>query len=412
MKFTITREANHRIYLYSVRAIYGRTLFRASFLVSATGVVEMLDDAPLAELPQPLQRPFEPLAARERPLFDLLSSVAPGLKRPTSARFPGLLEPDPDLDRFTFFLEPDEASAVIAGRPAPPKAIQVFERIEPAPTPEAAEHYRRFAKLVEPCPLAPIPDLSAWAATLRAEFPWFEPVTAWLLRQLAVGLHGDGAFYCSPLLLLGAPGVGKTAYMGRMAELSGLPFRSLALAGQSDNRLLSGTARGWATGRPSLPVVSIADGGVANPLLLLDELDKAGGGDVNGRVHDTLLELLEPASARRFYDEYLCGHADLSRVSYVATANRADRLPSTLLSRFHVLRVDAPEPGHYPAIVRRTVAAFAARHGVHPAFIEPFDEPEWRWLGRQFHSPRRAKQATELLLGHRLLRPSRPEAVH
>ena|GEM_PF-6205270 len=77
-------------YLYSVRVIYGRNLFRASFLVSATGVVEMLDDEPLAELPQPLQRPFEPLAARERPLFDGLSGVAPGLKRPNPLGAPGV----------------------------------------------------------------------------------------------------------------------------------------------------------------------------------------------------------------------------------------------------------------------------------------------------------------------------------
>ncbi|MGB4948011.1 MAG: AAA family ATPase, partial [Candidatus Competibacter denitrificans] len=193
---------------------------------------------------------------------------------------------------------------------------------------------------------------------------------------------------------------------------SGVASRLLALGGQTDNRLFNGTARGWNTARPCLPIAAIMDGGIANPIILLDELDKAGGSDSNGRIHDSLLELLEPSSARRYYDEYLCGHADLAHLSWVATANEINYLPRTLLDRFQVLRVDAPEPAHYPAIVRRTVAAFIARRGLHPAYVTPFDEAEWRWLAQQFGSPRQIKRATELLLSHRLLRPSGPSAIH
>jgi hypothetical protein len=386
---------------------YGSALFRANLRIDPSGMVEMLNDEQFATLSQPLPRPFAPLSddlinellrliASSQPLPQ---SLAP-LSRDRIAKLLGLTS-DPPKNRNT-----------AANGSAAPKCIRVLDQIEPAATAEANEALTRYAPLLEPFPLAPIPDLRVLARALDAEFPWCATVTDWLLKQLAVGLHGDGAFHFTPLLLLGEPGVGKTAYMNRVAELSGVVSRLLALGGQTDNRLFNGTARGWNTARPSLPIAAIIDGGIANPILLLDELDKAGGSDSNGRIHDSLLELLEPASARRYYDEYLCGHADLAHLSWVATANETTHLPRTLLDRFQVLQVNAPEPTHYPAIVRRTVAAFVARRGLHPAYVEPFDEAEWRWLARQFGSPRRAKRATELLLSHRLLRPSGPGAIH
>lgn len=361
---------------------YGNTLFRANFRIDPSGMVEMLDDEPFATLSQPLPRPFAPLSDHIMAELLRLTVDRPGYRNTAANESPA------------------------------PEPIRVLDQIEPAATAEANEALKRYAPLLELFPLAPIPDLRALARALDAEFPWCATVTDWLLKQLAVGLHGDGAFHFPPLLLLGEPGVGKTAYMNRVAELSGVVSRLLALAGQTDNRLFNGTARGWNSARPCLLIAAIIDGGIANPILLLDELDKAGGSDGNGRIHDSLLELLEPASARRYYDEYLCGHADLSHLSWVATANDIAHLPRTLLGRFRVLRVGAPEPAHYPAIVRRTVAAFVARRGLHPAYVAPFDEAEWRWLAQQFGSPRQAKHATELLLSHRLLRPSGPGAIH
>ncbi len=361
---------------------YGSILFRANFRIDPAGMIEMLDDERIASMAQPLPRPFSPLPDQ------LITEL---LKLTTDSSQPW--------------------SIMANGSPAP-KQIRVLDQIEPATTPEVDQALKRYAPLLRPFPLAPIPDLRRLAQALDTEFPWCATVTHWLLKQLAVALHGDGAFHFPPLLLLGEPGVGKTAYMNRLAELSGVASRLLALGGQTDNRLFNGTARGWNTARPCLPIAAIMDGGIANPIILLDELDKAGGSDSNGRIHDSLLELLEPSSARRYYDEYLCGHADLAHLSWVATANEINYLPRTLLDRFQVLRVDAPEPAHYPAIVRRTVAAFIARRGLHPAYVTPFDEAEWRWLAQQFGSPRQIKRATELLLSHRLLRPSGPSAIH
>jgi ATP-dependent Lon protease len=253
-----------------------------------------------------------------------------------------------------------------------------------------------------PKPLARVPDLIPVSEALNTEFPWFADVTTWILRQLAVRSGGRLGFKIPPLLLLGPPGVGKTSYLQRLAELSGLPFLSLSLAGKSDNRDLAGTARGWGTGHPSRVIALINETRTANPIVLLDEIDKAGGSDHNGRVIDTLLTLLEPASSTKFYDDFLWGHADLSRVSWIATANSTATLPTTLLGRMEVKRMPHPRPEHYPAIVKRALDGYLRREGLDPAWMGNTTPTEWDWLGQYFTSPRLARRATEMLVNHRL----------
>ena len=157
-------------------------------------------------------------------------------------------------------------------------ALRVLDSVMPSADRSAKpilDQYRMLCDL--PTPMAHVPDLKPISAVLESEFPWFADVTVWILRQLAV--HGSGTlgFKIPPLLLLGSPCVGKTSYLQRLAELSKLPFLSLSLAGKSDNRDLAGTARGWGTGHPSRVIALIKETRTANPIVLLDEIDKAGG---------------------------------------------------------------------------------------------------------------------------------------
>ena len=262
------------------------------------------------------------------------------------------------------------------------------------------DQYQALCNL--PTPLARVPDLMPISEALESEFPWFAEVTAWILRQLAVRGSGTLGFKIPPLLLLGPPGVGKTSYLQRLAELSGLPFLSLSLAGKSDNRDLAGTARGWGTGHPSRVIALIKETRTANPIVLLDEIDKAGGSNHNGRITDTLLTLLEPASSAKFYDDFLWGHADLSRVSWIATANATATLPTTLLGRMEVKRVPHPKQEHYPAIVKRALDGYLRREGLDPAWMGAITPAEWGWLGQYFTSPRMARRAAEMLANHKL----------
>jgi ATP-dependent Lon protease len=165
---------------------------------------------------------------------------------------------------------------------------------------------------------------------------------------------------------------------------------------------LIGTARGWATGHPSRPLTAIHEGGVANPILILDEIDKPGSATHNGHPWDALLGLLEPATASRIFDEFLGGHANLSFISWVATANSVALMPSTLLNRLQVITVDPPQPKHYPAIVQRCMAHFQTRYGIPLALMPELSLADWAWLERYYTSPRKVRRAVELLLGQKL----------
>src|SRR3546814_16049788 len=92
----------------------------------------------------------------------------------------------------------------------------------------------------------------------------------------------------------------------------------------SDVKVLKGVTRGWASNRPSRMVEFIEQTKVANPLFVLDEIDKAGQGYGNGGdPQEALLDLLEPGHARRYQDIYLMTECDLSHCLYIANIGKA-----------------------------------------------------------------------------------------
>src|SRR3546814_10108347 len=94
---------------------------------------------------------------------------------------------------------------------------------------------------------------------------------------------------------------------------------------------------------------------VANPLFVLDEIDKAGGGYSNGGdPQDALLDLLEPGNARRYQDVYLMTECDLSHCAYIATSNSLGALSEPLLSRLRPVLFPAPGP-EYSAVILKGV---------------------------------------------------------
>lgn len=163
---------------------------------------------------------------------------------------------------------------------------------------------------------------------LGEAMPWGKPLVDDVERQLRIQLAlGRPWIRIEPVLLVGAPGVGKTWLARRLGAALALRGAALELGSASDDRTLSGTARGWSNAQPAWPLVVIASTCSPNPLLVLDELDKAGGSSSNGRPHHALLSLLEPASARAWYDQCLMTACDLSQVNWIACANTLDPIP-------------------------------------------------------------------------------------
>ena len=193
--------------------------------------------------------------------------------------------------------------------------------------------------------LQPLPkNLGSLQAQLIQESPWLASVTERIFRSIYRNAASRRASerLLPPLVLVGSPGCGKTHFLQRLAELLEIPTLLLAIGGMADNTTLRGTPRGYNSARPGLPVQFIVESGCANPLLILDELDKAGTGRHNGNPLDSLLQLLEPNNARRFFDECLQIRVDLSHVSFVGTANQVDTIPKTIRDR--VLLIPVPDP--------------------------------------------------------------------
>ena len=208
-----------------------------------------------------------------------------------------------------------------------------------------------------------------------------------------------------------SPGCGKSFFAEKLADLLGGRLARMDAGGSSDNRMLAGTARGWGGAQPAYPLLAIARTGVANPLILLDEVDKARASH-NGDLHATLLGMLDTKTARRWPDECLMSECDLSRVSWLMTANDASGLPRALMSRVQRVRVDVPGERYADAALA-SVAADVRQQLEWPTDVAlPVPSEVWSELraaiaaGHDFRAVGGAIY-TAIANGH-----SRPQTVH
>lgn len=222
-----------------------------------------------------------------------------------------------------------------------------------------------------PVPLAPIPDLGALRAALAFEFPHAVGVIDRLLVDL-VGRH-DVAF--RPTLILGSPGTGKSRLVGRLAHHLGVGLWRVD-ATRDSGASIGGTDRRWSTSEPAHPLMAIARYGIANPIVLVDELEKAATRSDHGRLWDSLLPLLEAETARAYPDPAFQTEVDLSHVSWIATANAADPLPGPLRDRMRVLEMPAPQIQDLERLIAPVLATIAESRGLDPRLLEALDGEE------------------------------------
>jgi len=231
-------------------------------------------------------------------------------------------------------------------------------------------------------------------ASLREDCPPFAMVTDLIDRAVSLSIMTGAPLTLPPLLLVGAPGVGKTHYCRALAEALTTSVHKIACNAASDaKQLFVGLSTAWKGARMGVVTETLLMSGSASPLVLLDEVDKF-------RTHDSedpyniLLSLLEPENSQALLDEYLRVPFDLSHALFVATANDIDALPDFVIDRFLVFQIAQPRPEQLHAIARRIVADEVERHG--RTFAAPDDAVIVR-LARSH--PRRITRLVPLALG-------------
>ncbi|MGA2568429.1 MAG: AAA family ATPase [Pseudolabrys sp.] len=244
-------------------------------------------------------------------------------------------------------------------------------------------------------PLVPVPPLHEVRDLLLFEFPYAEHVIDFALADLV----GRRTIRFRPLLLVGDPGGGKSRFVRRMSEILNLGCWRTD-ASRSDGATFGGTDKRWYSAEPSHAFLAIARVAHANPVVLIDELEKAGTRSDYGRLWDCLLAFLEPETAARYPDPALQVTLDLSHVSYIATANSVDPLPSPLRDRFRIVTFPKPRVEHLDALLPPVIADLAAERGLDSRWIEPLcgeerDAIAAHWRGG---SVRRLRRIVEVVL--------------
>lgn len=286
--------------------------------------------------------------------------------------------------------------------------LHIRDRLQNAASDEHLQSWVDTVMAV-PCETTPIQAMSG-AQIRKARKLWAQEVCGneeelnVLLRHcLEYGLTGQ----TQPILLVGPPGVGKTLIANVYSKMLGLPSVFISAPSASVNRGLAGNPSVYVGAGAGEIVQAMIKTGIANPVLIVDELDKALGG-YNGSpgFQNELLSALDDSN-RRFRDNYLEFELDCSHIPYIFTANEIDRISAPLLDRMEVIQLEAPSREMlYEIAQKHLLPEMLKRYNVSTASVNSDDVLTLvdRLWDRGTRSCRPYRKAMQILIGNACLR--------
>lgn len=206
--------------------------------------------------------------------------------------------------------------------------------------------------------------------SLKASHAHFGAVIDFVANQLELARVSKHPVRIPPMLLSGPPGVGKTHFSDALARVLGVPTRRHQMDQAESSSALLGSEATWSNSRTGLVFEELVHGDYANPVILLDELDKAPSHDMRMNPVNVLHTLLEPVSAARVRDLSVDLEMDASMVTWIATCNYPWRVPFTLRTRMKEFFIGMPTAEQALLVARSVVQRALTDVGV-PGFKQP-----------------------------------------